>query len=774
MIQFNINNSIKQIAQFDGEVISSLTAIVRAFIDQAGGADVSSYAPGRINAWNGPVADLRKNGSFFKPAEWWCPELHQFCERLMPGYHACLVTYSGDGETGKGIGLHGDQSYAQFVARSINLQLDPAATTPWFMGQQYPGMAYSKERQFVARTRDQFLADEGVSLYQFELRHGSVVEFNCKNPHAAHPGGGRYSINLWKAANTQKAPARAAWDALIAQHGRSGGGKRIETGIAPVLPPALNFTAEQLGRMPCPPVVALIRPKQYYESYMQGSKQGNRNTQQNTKEIKAVTSMVTEPNIQDYFPSYTQANVVWVERLMREGKYRYNSGTITSHAVRRSDLMLISGGQDGGDEGGLMAGARLGLPTGGVAPSGWLVSTGSAQELLQGYGLIEGPANNTVAGDYRIRTILNARQADATIIFGSVDPERDKGSYLTLQLAKWYAETQNAAYCLVSVDDLSTPEKIAETAQVVRDWIVENHVRVLNVAGNRQMKVKGFDLDEAVAQCLTLALAERVREDGAVQFNCAHQDYRPLGEPHRDQQLVSTGFVVSGVSGGVFEGVAGGEAVDGEAVSSGAVISGNESVGPVAITLEQLQGQLEWVKPNLKTVHYQVLIDESRHFAGVEDALLFRAIGSVIERSIARLEPNGFRQAVFILPGLEDSAGWVAHAIAEAVNQQRSSLKAAQVSIALKVGQFEEIEAATATGLHVPTTLAITTMRDPNTVATLNVAKHPQQGTYGIVCDLLAQPGQACYGLFNEAMQPSGTQSSSKRRSKQAVEEPVR
>ena len=89
---FNINSSIKQIAVLEGEVLASLMAIVQAFIQQAGRPDVSSYAPGRINAWNGPKADLRYKGGFFTQADHWCLELHLFCEALMPGY-ACLPHY---------------------------------------------------------------------------------------------------------------------------------------------------------------------------------------------------------------------------------------------------------------------------------------------------------------------------------------------------------------------------------------------------------------------------------------------------------------------------------------------------------------------------------------------------------------------------------------------------------------------------------------------------------------------------------------------------------
>ena len=494
---FGINNSIKQIAVLEGEVLDSLMAIVQAFIQQAGRPDVSSYAPGRINAWNGPKADLRYKGNFFTAADYWCPELHQFCERLMSGYHACLITYSGDGETGKGIGLHGDQSYAAFTARSVNLQVDLEATTPWLMGQQYPGMAYSRDQQVIAHSPAQAEAGEGEDLYQFELRHGSVIEFNCKNPHAAHPAPGRYSINLWAAASTKNAPAKAAWDELITQHGRSGGGKLIETGIQSVLPKPLNFSQSELAQMQAPPIVRKVTAKQYYAATAEPA----------VALPRPAAPSASAPKLSDFLSeSYQRSDVLRVPKLIQQG-YRIAIRAVASHDIARSDLMIISGGQDGADQGGLIAAARLGLPTGGIAPHGWLVSTGTAQDLLQSYGLIEGPAAESDAGAYRIRTVLNAAQADATIVFGSVDLATDKGSYLTLQLARWYAESEGKAYCHIEVADLM-PQNMQATIMAIREWLEDGDIRILNVAGNRQRNVRPLDLAGAVAECLQAVLAE--------------------------------------------------------------------------------------------------------------------------------------------------------------------------------------------------------------------------------------------------------------------------
>lgn len=649
--------------------------------------------------------------------------------------YACLVTYSGDGE-GKGIGLHGDQSYAQFTARSVNLQLDPTATTPWFMGQQHPGMAYSQERQTVARTRDQFLADEGVSLHQFELQHGSVIEFNCKNPHAAHPGGGRYSINLWKAANTKSAPAKAAWDALIAQHGRSGGGKLIQTRVEPVLPPEMQFTAEQLAQMQAPLTAKMIRPRQYYEEFVMSQGTRRNSTTATAQPASAAPVPKTAPKtMADFLPeAYTQNDVRKVARWLKEGKYRIGTGSITSHQVTRSDITLISGGQDGGDQGGLMAGAELGLPTGGVAPAGWLVSTGTDQTLLQSYGLIEGPPANSVAGTYRIRTILNAAQADGTIIFGSRDPVKDKGSYLTLKLAEWYEYSEGKPYCTVDVEDL-LPQNIEATAQAVHQWIEDEGIRVLNVAGNRQAKVAEIALDHAVSQMLQLALAEPVQE-----------------KSKQTEQSISVPT----------EGVVTEQEQEQEEQQAEAEINHADSSAEMA-QIQRLQSALEWINPKLKTVHYQVLIDASHCLTSVDDERLLRGLNTIIGRAVLRLPEHGFRQAVFTISSLEDSPLWVAHAIAQACQRHQAVLQENHISIALNVGSYGAPDPNDRSQVSV--TLAVTARRDPTIVAALTRARHPKSGSYGIVFDGSRTEGKE-YEVFND---PKAKASAVKRKQQASV-----
>lgn len=73
---------------------------------------------------------------------------------------------------------------------------------------------------------------------------------------------------------------------------------------------------------------------------------------------------------------------------------------------------IISGGQTGGDMGGLLAGQALGIPTAGYCPANWLTEKGPTPELRD-FGL-----QCTHAKGYSPRTRLNVAWGDGTIGFG--------------------------------------------------------------------------------------------------------------------------------------------------------------------------------------------------------------------------------------------------------------------------------------------------------------------------------------------------------------------
>lgn len=134
---------------------------------------------------------------------------------------------------------------------------------------------------------------------------------------------------------------------------------------------------------------------------------------------------------------------------------------------------VISGGQTGVDLIGLEVAQELGIPTGGTAPHGFITEEGIGLHLRDKYGLKEGPAGRNAGHTYVLRTNMNIEEGDGTVIFGSIDPKKDKGSFNT----KEYAE-ELEKHVLVNPDEGQ-----------LRQWIIDNNIKVLNVAGNRGSKL---------------------------------------------------------------------------------------------------------------------------------------------------------------------------------------------------------------------------------------------------------------------------------------------
>lgn len=133
---------------------------------------------------------------------------------------------------------------------------------------------------------------------------------------------------------------------------------------------------------------------------------------------------------------------------------------------------IIAGGQVGTDLGALRAARRLGIPTGGTAPKGWLTEAGPVPQLA-GYGLVEA----TIAG-YPYRTERNVFDSNATLLF-----RRDRIDGGT-------AETHG--YCL----EHGRPFLLMDWRELDRAcvvaWLGEVRPEVLNVAGPRETKAPGI------------------------------------------------------------------------------------------------------------------------------------------------------------------------------------------------------------------------------------------------------------------------------------------
>lgn len=140
-------------------------------------------------------------------------------------------------------------------------------------------------------------------------------------------------------------------------------------------------------------------------------------------------------------------------------------------------LKVVSGGQTGADIAGLKAATEVGLKTGGWMPKGFKASDGEHPEFAGQFGLKE-----HTSPTYPPRTALNVKESDGTIRFAS--NFNSPGELLTAKLIRQYQKPS------ISIDirsQITTPRDVA-------DWIIENNIKVLNIAGNSEKTSPGIEL----------------------------------------------------------------------------------------------------------------------------------------------------------------------------------------------------------------------------------------------------------------------------------------
>lgn len=189
-------------------------------------------------------------------------------------------------------------------------------------------------------------------------------------------------------------------------------------------------------------------------------------------------------------------------------KYAYN--TTVSQARALADILnnstkgvkknttsvtkIISGGQTGVDTIGLQVAKELGIETGGKAPKGFLREKGIDNEDIASYGLEEitdkeqeDYTERTGKKDpYTGRTELNVRNSDGTVYF-------NVGS-----------DTAGLIATRRSAKEWNKPFIENPTAEELRQWIKDNNIKTLNVAGNRGSKLsKNNKIAETIREALT-------------------------------------------------------------------------------------------------------------------------------------------------------------------------------------------------------------------------------------------------------------------------------
>lgn len=140
-------------------------------------------------------------------------------------------------------------------------------------------------------------------------------------------------------------------------------------------------------------------------------------------------------------------------------------------AARTRVAKIVSGGQTGVDRAALDVALALGIPCGGWVPRGRRTEHGPLPDHY--------PMRETASSAYPERTRLNVRDSDATLILVRGRPTG--GTALTLAIARQLARPNR-------VVDLADPDDPA----MLREWIADQHINVLNVAGPRESTTPGI------------------------------------------------------------------------------------------------------------------------------------------------------------------------------------------------------------------------------------------------------------------------------------------
>jgi hypothetical protein len=134
---------------------------------------------------------------------------------------------------------------------------------------------------------------------------------------------------------------------------------------------------------------------------------------------------------------------------------------------------VVSGGQTGVDRAALDAAAECEIPTGGWCPLGRKAEDGVLPERY--------PLRETHTPQYALRTRWNVRDSDGTLILTPGRPSG--GTALTLAWARrlrrpvlvqnpWHMSSRQMAHA--------------------RQWLLEQHIRALNIAGPRESGSQGI------------------------------------------------------------------------------------------------------------------------------------------------------------------------------------------------------------------------------------------------------------------------------------------
>jgi hypothetical protein len=158
---------------------------------------------------------------------------------------------------------------------------------------------------------------------------------------------------------------------------------------------------------------------------------------------------------------------------------------------------IISGGQTGADQGGLIAALELELEVGGTAPKKFHTELGSNFRLRDVYGLVEVTDEQVIEYDghertYGPRTLQNVMDSNATALFHRHDTP---GTRLTARLCRKHDKP------FITINPMQYDE-----SDMARFRVFVDSIGVLNVAGTRESILPG--IQEAVRNFIVDAMSQ--------------------------------------------------------------------------------------------------------------------------------------------------------------------------------------------------------------------------------------------------------------------------
>ncbi|HLB41921.1 MAG TPA: putative molybdenum carrier protein [Gammaproteobacteria bacterium] len=150
---------------------------------------------------------------------------------------------------------------------------------------------------------------------------------------------------------------------------------------------------------------------------------------------------------------------------------------------------IISGGQTGVDQAALDVAIKLNIPHGGWCPKGRKTEYNKPMDAC--YKLHE-----TDSDDPNVRTKLNIRDSDGTLILvPSIPVKVSDGTIVTIN--EVIKKKKPHLIIDVSENNVDLPKKII-------DWIKENNIKILNVAGPRESQSLGIYVKSSKLLTITL------------------------------------------------------------------------------------------------------------------------------------------------------------------------------------------------------------------------------------------------------------------------------